>query len=178
MSEIWNGTKWYALQLRPRFEKVSALHLRRKGYEEYLPMYRSRRKWSDRFKEVELPLFPGYIFCKFDVMDRLPILMTPGVVSVVNFGGTPLSVEEHEILAVQSVVNSGMTYGPWPFVSAGTPVRVRYGPLSGLEGLVVEVKNSYQLIISVSLLSRSVSVTIERDCVTPIHDSRAQLAAV
>lgn len=165
--------KWYAVQLRPRFEKIVALHLEHKGYEQYLPMYRSRRRWSDRVKEIDLPLFPGYIFCKFNAADRLPILVIPGVVSVVNFGGAPVAVDEHEILGIQTVINSGLTCGPWPFLSAGTRVRVRYGPLRGLEGFVVEAKNSYQLIISVTLLARAVSVTIDRESIVPISDNQA-----
>jgi transcription antitermination factor NusG len=177
MNENYNEGKWYALQVRSRFEKVVGLHLRHKGFEEYVPVYRSRRQWSDRVKEIEKPLFPGYIFCKFDAMDRLPILIIPGVISVVNFGGSPLAVDENEIFAVQSVVNSGLTYGPWPFMSAGTPIRVRYGPLRGLEGFVVEVKNSYQLIISVALLARSVAVSIERDSVEPISVNRIKMPA-
>lgn len=172
------GKQWYALQIRQRFEKVVATHLQHKGYEEYLPMYRSRRRWSDRVKEIELPLFPGYIFCRFDVRDRLPILIIPGVMSVVSFGGAALSVDEQEISTVQHIVNSGMPYGPHPFMSTGTPIRVRYGPLRGLEGLILEVRNSYQLIVSVTLLSRSVSVAIDRDCVTPIYDSPKVVAAV
>src|SRR5205823_1525327 len=123
------GKKWYALHVRQRFEKVVATHLQHKGYEEYLPMYRSRRRWSDRVKEIELPLFPGYIFCRFDVTDRLPIVMIPGVMSVVSFGGAALSVDEQEISTVQHIVNSGLSYGPFPFMSTGTPIRVRYGPL-------------------------------------------------
>jgi transcription antitermination factor NusG len=174
MSDSSIGKKWYAMQLRPRFEKIVALHLRHKGYEEYLPMYRSRRQWSDRVKEIDLPLFPGYIFCKFDATDRLPILVIPGVKSVVSFGGAPVTVEEHEISAIQTVINSGLTCGPWPYLSSGMRVRVRYGPLRGLEGFVVEVKNTYQLIISVTLLSRAVSVTIERDSIVPISDNRVK----
>ena len=178
MNENYNAEKWYALQVRSRFEKVVGSHLRQKGFEEYVPVYRSRRRWSDRVKEIELPLFPGYIFCKFDANDRLPILVTPGVISVVNFGGPPVSVDENEIFAVQTVVNSGLTYGPWPYMPSGTPVRVRYGPLRDLEGLVVEVKNNYQLVISVTLLSRSVSVTIDRDCVLPVREDRVKAAAL
>src|ERR1051326_7383391 len=162
MSELTAGKQWYALQLRPRFEKIVALHLRNKGYEEYLPLYRSRRRWSDRLKEIELPLFSGYIFCKFDITDRLPVLVIPGVISIVSSGRVPLAVPDQEIEAVQNVVKSGLSYGPWPSLCAGERVRVRYGPLRGLEGTVVEVKNTYQLIISVTMLSRSVSVAIDR----------------
>ena len=172
-----NQEHWYALQLRTRFEKVVAMHLRGKGYEEFLPTYTSRRHWSDRVREIELPLFPGYIFCKFDVTDRLPLLVIPGVMSVVSFGGTPMSVPEREIAAIEHVVNSGMKYGPWPRMSVGQPVQVRYGPLRGVEGVVVEVKKNYQLIISVSMLQRSVAVEIDRDCVVPVSENQREVVA-
>ena|SRR2546426_9773503 len=170
-------TQWYALQLRSRFEKVVGMHLRGKGYEEYLPVYRSRRQWSDRVKEIELPLFPGYIFCKFDITDRLPLLVIPGVMSVVGFGGVPIPVPECEIAAVERVVTSGMKYGPWPTIAAGQSVEVKYGPLRGLEGVVVEVKKNYHLIISVKMLQRFVSVEIDRDCVAPVSERRAEFVA-
>ena len=178
VSETRGGVQWYAVQLRPRFEKIVAQHLVSKGYEEYLPLYRSRRRWSDRVKEIELPLFPGYVFCKFDVADRLPILIIPGVMSIVGSGRTPLAVPEHEIVAVQNVVESGLAYGPWPSMCAGQRVEVRYGPLRGLEGTVVEVKSTFQLIISVTLLSRYVSVAIDRDSVVPIVESRLKVVAM
>jgi transcription antitermination factor NusG len=165
--------KWYALQVRSRFEKVVSMHLQGKGYRDYLPLYKSRRRWSDRVKEIEVPLFPGYVFCKFDVRDKLPILVIPGVMTVVSFGSGAISIPDHEIDGVQNIVNSGLMYGPFPFMSSGTPVRVRYGPLRGLEGQVVEVKNTYQLIISITMLSRSVSVAIDRDNVTPLNTQYA-----
>jgi transcription antitermination factor NusG len=170
--------QWYALQLRTRFEKVVALHLRGKGYEEYLPTYRSRHHWSDRIKEIELPLFPGYIFCKFDVTDRFPVLVIPGVNSVVSFGGTPMPIPEQEIVAVKRIVNSGMQYGPWPGVSVGQAVQVKYGPLRGLEGTVVQVKKNYRFVISIDMLHRCVSVEIDRDCVAPVAESRAKVVGL
>ncbi len=170
-------TEWYALQLRSRFEKVVAMHLQGKGYEAYLPVYRSRRQWSDRVKEVELPLFPGYIFCKFDITDRLPLLVIPGVMSVVGFGGIATPVPELEIAAVERIVTSGMKYGPWPAIGTGQPVVVRYGPLRGLEGVVMEVKKNYHLIVSVKMLQRCVFVEIDRDCVAPISDTRPEVVA-
>ena len=170
--------EWYALQLRTRFEKVVASHLRGKGYEEYLPTYRSRRHWSDRIKEIEVPLFPGYIFCKFDITDRFPLLVIPGVRSVVSFGGSPMPVPEDEVLAVQRVVNSGLQYGPWPGLAVGQAVQVKYGPLRGLEGMVVEVKKNYHLIISVNMLQRCVSVEIDRDCVMPVSESQSEVVAL
>ena len=177
MQQSSSRNQWYALQLKTRFERVVAAHLRGKGYEEYLPTYRSRRRWSDRVKEVELPLFPGYIFCKFDVTDRLPLMVVPGVISVVRFGGVPMPIPEQEIAAVQRVVNSGMPYGPWPEVCVGEAVHVTHGPLRGLEGVVLQVKKSYHLVISVNLLQRCVSVEIDRDSVTPIKEARAAVVA-
>src|SRR5207248_7233331 len=84
------GEQWYALQVRPRFEKIVATHLQHKGYTEYLPLYKSRRKWSDRMKELELPLFSGYTFCKFDAQNRLPVLIVPGVLAIVGVGKLPI----------------------------------------------------------------------------------------
>jgi transcription antitermination factor NusG len=168
--------RWYALQVRTRFERVVALHVGNKGFEEYLPMYRAARQWSDRVKQIDVPLFPGYVFCKFDINERLPVLMIPGVMSVVNFGGTPFAIPEPEIRGLQNVVGSGLDYEPWPFSSVGQPVQVKFGPLRGLEGLIVEVKKNYRLVISVTLLRRSVSVEIDRDSVTPIGQSAPRRA--
>jgi len=171
VNETKDGRQWYALQLRSRCEKLVALHLRDKGYEQHLPLYRSRRRWSDRVKVIELPLFPGYIFCKFDVEKRLPILVIPGVISIVGCGRMPLPIPEAEITAVQRIVNSHMPCGPWPALGVGQRVRVRYGPLQGLEGVVVEARNTYKLILSITLLSRSVAVTIDRNDIVPTGGS-------
>lgn len=162
---------WYVLQVRARFEKVVACYLQGKDYQEYLPVYRRRRQWADQTKGIELPLFPGYVFCKMNPTDRLPILAVPGVIGIV--GRMPVSVPEQEILAVQDVVKSGLAYHPGAFLT-GQTVRVEYGPLRGLEGVVVEVKKSYRLIISVQMLRRSVWVEIERDHVKPIRRSLSQ----
>jgi transcription antitermination factor NusG len=168
---------WYAIQVKTRFEKVVALHLRGKAYDEYLPTYRSRRRWSDRVKEIERPLFPGYIFCRFDATDRLPLLVIPGVKSIVGFGGTLISVPEQEIAALKRVINSGMQYEPWPGISVGQAVQVRHGPLRGLEGVVVQVKGKHHLIISVNLLQRSVSVEIDKESVTPLGQNHPAVVA-
>ena len=139
-------------------------------------MYRTARQGSDRPKQIEVPLFPGYVFCKFDVNERLALLMIPGVMSVVNFGGVPFAIPEPEIRAVQNVVGSGLNYEPCPFSRIGQPVQVKFGPLKGLEGLIVEVKKNYRLVISVTLLNRSVSVEIDKDSVTPVRQSASRRA--
>jgi transcription antitermination factor NusG len=162
------GLLWYALHVRTRFEKVVARNLKGKGYEEFLPLYRRTNRWSDRTKEIELPLFPGYVFCRFNALDRLPILTVPGVNAVVGIGKNLLPVEETELDAIRAVLKSGTYCEPWPFLEVGQRVRVEYGPLAGTEGLVMMVKNTYRLVISVNMLQRSVAVEIDRDCLKPV----------
>jgi transcription antitermination factor NusG len=159
---------WYALRVRPRFEKSVANTLLAKGYEGFLPLYRHRSRWSDRIKEVLLPLFPGYMFCRFDVNKRLPILVTPGVIEVVGIAKTPYAVEESEIKALQSIVVSNLQIEPRSYLHIGTRVRIELGPLSGVEGILTGKKGNHKLVVSVSLLQRSVSVEIDESWVVPI----------
>ena len=176
MNELSIEQRWYALQVRPRFEKIVSMHLQHKGYEEYLPVYRSRRRWSDRNKEVDFHLFPGYIFCRFDARQRLPILVIPGVMSVVGIGRNPVAVPDDEIAAVQGVVKSGLTYGPAGFITEGQSARIEHGPLRGLVGIVVATKKNCRLVISISLLQRAVAVEIDNDSVMPLPADSRQVA--
>lgn len=160
---------WYALNVRPRFEKYVRTHLEEKGYEVFLPTYTATRRWSDRVKSVTLPLFPSYVFCRFDVNARLPILVTPGVNFVVGSGKTPVSVEEAELSAIRCVMESGMATQPWPYLQIGDITRIETGPLEGLTGIVMRMKGSCRLVVSVSLLMRSVSVELDRTWIKPIN---------
>jgi transcription antitermination factor NusG len=153
---------WYALHVRPRFESTVEVQLEGKGYEVFLPTYESRRRWSDRVKTVVQPLFPGYVFCRFDVGARLPILTTPGVNSIIGVGKTPVPVDPQEITAIRSVIDSGIASYPCDYIRDGESVRVETGPLEGLVGIVQRSKNSDRLIVSLTLLMRSVSVEIDR----------------
>src|SRR5436190_14761882 len=110
---------WFALRVRANFEQLIAASLSNKGYEQLLPLYSTRRQWSDRIKELQKPLFPGYLFCRFDPENRLPILKTPGVTGIVGIGKTPLPVEAHEVENVRRIVESGLDSLPWPFLKAG-----------------------------------------------------------
>jgi transcription antitermination factor NusG len=166
---------WYALQVRPRFEKAVASTLLSKGYEGFLPLYRHRSRWSDRVKEVHLPLFPGYLFCRFDLNKRLPILVTPGVIQVVGIGKAPHEVDEEEVAALQSLVISGLQAEPRSYLNVGERVRIGVGPLAGVEGILVLVKNAHRLVISVSLLQRSVSVEIDESWVIPLSSPLRQM---
>ena len=163
---------WYAVNVRARSESMVAANLRYKGYEPFVPTYRTSRRWSDRIKVVDLPLFPGYLFCRFDVRTRLPILITPGVNFIVGVAKVPEPIADAEVEAIRTVVQSGLIYEPHAYLNVGQRVRVEYGSLSGLTGLVTEVRNRSRLIISVNLLMRSVSVEIDRTWVEPIAETR------
>jgi transcription antitermination factor NusG len=168
---------WYVLQIRSKLGSVVSATLRGKGYEEFLPLYRARRRWSDRIKEVELPLFPGYLFCRFDVSDRLmPILTTPGVIGIVGAGKTPLPVDDDEIEAVRAVLRSGLAAQPWPLLPVGSKVYIERDPLAGVEGIITNTDNVYRLIVSVSLLQRYVAVEIDPEWARPIADGIGPLA--
>jgi transcription antitermination factor NusG len=163
-NECPGHSPWYALRVRSSFESVVSRTLREKGYEEYLPVYHSRRHWSDRVKVLDLPLFPGYVFCRLDLSQRiLPVLTTPGVVRVVGAGRDPIPVSEEEIAAVKVILNSGLGAHPWPFLAVGSTVYIERGPLAGLEGIVLNLEKQWRLVVSVSLLQRSVAVEIDRE---------------
>jgi transcription antitermination factor NusG len=166
-----DNLSWYAIQVRSKLGSVASATLRGKGYEEFLPLYRSRRRWSDRIKELDLPLFPGYLFCRFDVSDRLmPILTTPGVIGIIGAGKTPVSVDDEEIEAVRAILRSGLAARPWPFLRVGSKVYMEAGPLVGVEGIITNTDKVYRLIVSVRLLQRSVAVEIDRAWARPISD--------
>jgi len=164
------GTLWYALYVKTRFEKVVAQNLRGRGYQEFLPLYRRTSRWSDRIKQIELPLFPGYVFCRFNAFDRLPILTIPGVNAIVGFGKSFISVDEGELNAIRAVLKSGNYCEPSSFLQVGERVRVEYGPLAGTEGIVLMFKNTCRLVISINMLQRSVAVEIDRDCLKSVRN--------
>ena len=162
------SNRWYALYVRSRHEKVVEGGLRGKGYTAFSPFYRTKRKRVDRIAEVDVPLFPGYVFCQFDVKKRLPILMTPGIVGLVGTTNRPEPVDETEIASIRTLALSGRPVQPWPFLKSGQRVRLQAGPLAGAEGIFLRVKDAWHLVVSVSLLQRSVSVTIETESVEPL----------
>jgi len=168
-----DGTlSWFALQVRCRHETGVAEHLRSLGYEGFLPTYSHRKRWSDRVKEIRSPLFPGYMFCRFDPQFRLPILKTPGVIQIVGCNRQPVRIEESEIKSIQTLVSAGIPSQPWPFLlEVGERVRIDSGPLRGLEGIVLEFKGRRRLILSVTLLQRSVSVEMDTELVEPDRPS-------
>ena len=156
---------WYALQVRRRLERVAASHLTDKGYEGYLPLYKSRPLWPDQTKTLEAPLFTGYTFCRLNVRQRLSVLLVPGVLSIAGMGKVPTAIPDEEILSIQTVIASGLLYGPWSKPSEGQRVRVERGPLAGLEGTVVRVQSAFQLILTLPLIQRAVFVRIDQESI-------------
>jgi transcription antitermination factor NusG len=160
--------RWYALYVRSRHEKTVENSLRVKGYSVFSPSYRMKRKRVDRIAEIEVALFPGYVFCQFDTNKRLPILTTPGVVRVVGRGNRPEPVDDTEIASIRTVALSGRPVSPWPFLRIGQRIRLQSGPLAGTEGIFLRVKDEYHLVVSITLLQRAVSVVIEKEAVAPL----------
>ncbi len=156
---------WFALYVKPQHEKSVAEQLNAKSVNGYVPLFRSRRRWSDRVKAVELPLFPRYVFARFNFEERLKVLSVSSVVSLVGFGGKPCPMTEEDIDRVKSLVNSGVPIMPWPLLRVGQRVRIHKGPLSGIEGILVREKAAYRVVVNVDLLQRAVAVEIERDLV-------------
>jgi transcription antitermination factor NusG len=160
---------WYALTVKPRHERATARSLDSKGLEQFSPLYRARRRWCDRIKELETELFPGYVFCRFSYEERLLVLKTPGVTSIVGFGGRPVAVDDREIEAIRAVVASGLPVQPWPYLRVGQRVRIEQGCLEGVVGIVLRDRDAFRVLINVEILQRTVAVEIDRSLLTPIE---------
>jgi|SRR5208282_2521797 len=168
-----DGLKWFALQVRTRWESSTVVLLSGKGYQTLLPTYQTKKRWNGRLRQLNAPLFPGYVFCQFEALNRLPILVTPGVISVVGRGRVPVPVDDAEIAAIQTVVSSGLRAEPWPFLEVGQKIRIESGALNGLEGILTNFKGHDRIVVSVSLLCRSVALEVDRTCVSPLGPARA-----
>src|SRR3954452_10840241 len=152
---------WFAIWTKSKQENRVTAILSNKNFDVFYPVYRVHRRWSDRTVQTELPLFPGYVFCRLDVLKRLPVLTTPGVVGILGSSTEPVPVADHEIEAVQAILRSGQRPEPCPFIREGQRIRVIDGSLEGQQGILLKKKNECRLIVSVTMLQRSVSVEID-----------------
>jgi transcription antitermination factor NusG len=153
---------WFAVYVKYRHEKTTALALKGKGYESFLPTYHKVRRNGKKF---ELPLFPGYVFCRAEPSNTLLVVTTPGVFSIVGKGQRPEPIPDVDIEGIMRMVDSGLTLCPWPEVLEGQEVQMSSGPLRGIQGVVVDASDEKWLVISVHLLQRSVAVKVERETV-------------
>lgn len=159
---------WFAVRVRARRERSVAEGLKNLGFAVCLPLQSSFRRWSDRRKRVEIPIFEGYTFCRFEVADRSKILGTPGVISILGSRGRPTPIEPAELLALQVLERAKVAVRPWPYLKAGDSVIIDGGALDGLVGVLQQAKKSTHVVVSVGLMQRSVAVEIDRAFVRPI----------
>jgi transcription antitermination factor NusG len=171
---------WYALHTSHQHEKAVASVLSNKGFHTFLPLYDVAHRWKDRTKQLSLPLFPCYVFLRGGLDRRLQVLSTPGVHGFVGWSGRAAVIPEREIQAVTRMLESSLRLEPHPFLKCGDWVRIRSGPLAGLEGILVRKKDSFRLVLSVEMLQKSVAVEVDiamvergtRRDVGPVHASR------
>ncbi len=163
---------WYALHTRYRHEKKVEARLNDKKITSYLPLNTVYRRWSDRYKKVEEPLFSCYVFVWIALRDRLPVLQTEGVVDLVSFNGIPATISQKQIDAIRRVLERGVEVGHASYFTIGEKVRVIRGPLHGLEGTLVCQKNNHRLIITVDSIKQAVSIEIDPDDLEIIGESR------
>jgi transcription antitermination factor NusG len=179
MTDASHRLLWFAITVKPRHEKAVSQALESKGLEAFLPLYRARRRWSDRVKELDLPLFTGYVFCRFPRPERARVLATPGVNSVVSFGNQPAEIPEVEVESIRTLVANGTAIRPCPHLEVGERVRIEAGPLAGVEGVLTQLKDAWRVVVSVDLLRRSVAAEVERDAVSAVRPAaRSQYAGI
>jgi len=159
--------RWYAAHVYSRHEMQVVTQLQERKVDCFLPVYRSVRRWKDRRKELDLVLFPGYVFVHLDIRDRLRVLQLPSVVRFVSFGGHPAPLPDGEIETLSHGLGSGIRAEPHPYLKAGHRVRVKYGPLAGAQGILIRRKDKCRLVLSVDLIMRSVAVEVDEADVEP-----------
>jgi len=171
-SELYTSPRWYACRTRARAEKRVTQLLSAAGFEVYLPLVERKRRWADRWKRVGFPLFPGYVFARFELARMHPVLATPGVVTIVRAGGRPTPVREEELEAVRILVEGANRTGQIPtasdFLEVGQEVVVTSGPFRGMRGVLLEVDRSARVVVRLSAIRQAVSVELPRRQVRPM----------
>ncbi len=167
-----HGLNWYALYTCPRHEKCVAQQIEQRSISCFLPLYHSVRRWKDRRKVLELALFPGYVFVHLALQDRFRVLQLPSAVRLVSFNGQPAVLPDAEIDGLRRQLSSGIRVEPHPYLRVGRRVRVRGGPMEGLEGVIVRRKDRCRLVFSLDLIMRSVAVEVDESDVEPVTESK------
>lgn len=152
---------WYAAYTSANHERKAAAEISRRGVESFLPLYRAVRRWSDRRVELEMPLFPGYVFVHLALRERLRVLQVPGVAKLVGFGGLPVALPDVQVEALRAGLDKQALAKPHSYLVVGRKVRVLHGPLTGAEGILVRKKGIYRVVLSLELIMRSVAVEVE-----------------
>jgi transcription antitermination factor NusG len=161
LSTAHHEPHWYAAYTSANHEKRVAAQLSVRQVEYFLPLYVSVRRWKDRRVTLRLPLFPGYVFVRMALRDRLRAMEIPGVARLVGFGGKPAALPEEEIVALRNSLATGVQAEPHPFLAIGRKVRVKCGPMAGLQGILTKRKNRARLVVSVELIQRAIAVEMD-----------------
>lgn len=163
----WTEQHWYAAYTCAKHEKHVAAELRAREVEHFLPLYSSVRRWKDRRVQLELPLFPGYVFVRLALCNRLRIVQIPSVVRLVGFGGLPMALPDTEMEILRKGLGQSLRAEPHPFLTVGRLVRIEAGPFAGLEGILRRKKNSLRVVVTIELIQRSVAVDVDVADVRP-----------
>jgi transcriptional antiterminator NusG len=167
-SGVWHEPRWYALKTRSRHEKRVRDQLVQRDIDTFLPVCESWRQWKDRKKKVELPLFPGYCFARFPLVERLRVLNVLGVAELVSIKGHPEPIREDELTAIQQLVSTRLHYDPHPFLEQGMDVEVVRGPLAGVRGKLLRKDRVTRLVLAVTLVRQAAVVEIHPADVIPV----------
>lgn len=159
---------WYAAYTKANHEKCVAEQLEARQIEHFLPSYASVRRWKDRRVTLQLPLFPGYVFVRMALRNRLPVLQIPGVAKLVGFGTLPAPLPNDEIEALRTGLAKGLHAEPHPYLAVGQRVRVKGGSLAGLEGVLLRWKGNWRVVLSLELIQRSVAVDVDVAALEPL----------
>ena len=152
---------WYAAYTCANHEKQVATQLDARAVEHFLPLYSSVRRWKDRRVTLELPLFPGYVFIRLALRDRLRVLEIPSVVRLVGFNGQPAALPDEEMEILRSGLSQSLRAEPHPFLTVGRRVRITGGPFAGLEGVLKRKRSSVRVVVTLELIQRSVAVDVD-----------------
>ena len=164
-------TFWYAGYIAARHEKRVAEHLEQRGVEHFLPLYETIHRWNNGRHRVQLPLFPGYLFVRIALRDRLRVLEVPGFVRLVGFSGLPCPLPEADICKMRDALKTGVLAEPYPYLTVGTRVEIRGGPLQGMTGILLRRQNRHRIVISVDLIMCSMVVEVEAGAVFPLRSA-------
>jgi transcription antitermination factor NusG len=163
----FSESRWFAAYTSPRHEKKVSLQMAHRGIQNFLPLYKSMRRWKDRRKELELPIFPGYLFVRMALRERVSVLRVPGVVQLVSFQGRPAPLPDSEIELLQRQLAQSGRLQPHPFLTVGRRVRVTNGPMTGMEGILARKKDTLRVVLSIELIQRAVAVEVDLTDIEP-----------
>lgn len=171
---VMSTPRWFAAYTRANHERTAADHLAQRAIAHFVPTYESVRVWKDRKKRLDLPLFPGYVFVRVPLEEKLRVLVVPGIVRLVGFDGRPLPVPDDEIATLRTVVEHKLKAEPHPYLVVGRKVRIVRGALEGMEGILIRKKGRLRVLVSVNLIRQSAMIEVNAHDVEPILESRVR----